>query len=156
MSMFFDVVFALIPLLALLIPIVALIVLYAVLAPSIKNRRATNDIPNTDTLMQQYLFKTGMTRDELVSALEHLPVSRKDKLTYSFSSKIMLLTFSYRKQRVSFSVSVCEYDGVCYVHLSGNTSIPPKSKILYYVNPFMVEKLGLEAVDYDSHIKFCS
>ena len=46
MSMFFDVIFALLPLLAFVIPVVALIVLYGVYAPAIKCMQSTGNVRN--------------------------------------------------------------------------------------------------------------
>lgn len=152
MSLFVDVIFALLPLLALLLPAVALIVLYAVLAPSMLNKRATNDVCNTDEAMKNYLYKTALSQEEFLSELEHLPVKRKDKLTCSFYPATMRITFATRKVRTPFMIAVHDRGDHRIVHLLKNELSSPRSNIPYYINPFLIEKLGLEPIDYQTYI----
>ncbi|MBQ7378817.1 MAG: hypothetical protein IJW70_03945 [Clostridia bacterium] len=152
MSLFFDVIFALIPLLALVIPIVAMIVLYSVYAPAIKSMQSTGNVRNYDALMQNYLFKTSLSKEELLDRLERLTATPKDKVTCDFFANTMRMVFHYREANVSFLVSVHEYEGARYVRLCKNELITSKSPLPYLINPFLIEKAGLEPVDYNTYI----
>ena len=152
MSMFFDVIFALLPLLAFVIPVVALIVLYCVYAPAIKCMQSTGNVRNYDAPMQNYLFKTSLSKEQLLDHLERLPATPKDKVTCDFYANTMRMVFHYRAASISFLVSVHEYEGVRYVRLCKNELITGKSPLSYLLNPFLIEKAGLEPVDYQTYI----
>ncbi len=152
MSLFFDVIFALLPLFAFVIPVVAMIVLYCVYAPVIKNMQSTGNVRNYDALMQNYLFKTSLSKEALLDRLERLTAAPKDKVTCDFFANTMRIVFHYRKANLSFLVSVYEYEGACYVRLCKNELITGKSPLPYLINPFLIEKAGLEPVDYQTYI----
>lgn len=152
MSLFFDVVFALVPLLALLFPIVVLLVLYAVLAPAIKSMQSTGNVRNYDALMHNYLFKTSLSKEQLLDKLERLTATPKDKVSCEFFATTMNLTFTWHSTRASFLVSVHEDEGARYVRLCKNEMISEKSALPYLINSFLIEKMGFEAVDYQTYI----
>ena len=152
MSMFFDVIFALLPLLAFVIPVVALIVLYCVYAPSIKSMQSTGNVHNYDALMHNYLFKTSLSKEQLLDKLERLTAAPKDKVTCEFFATTMNLTFTWHSTRMSFLVSVHEYEGARYVRLCKNKMISEKSALPYLINLFLIEKMGFEPVDYQTYI----
>lgn len=146
--MFMDVIFALLPLALILVPITALIILYLVLAPSLQNEQVSGGTVNYDKLMQDYLFKSELSREELLCRLEHLPVSAKDKIRCSLDRDTMTLTFSHRGVSIPYTLTVQEREDGCTVRLHKNVPTGPKSNIPFYINGFMIEKIGAELLPY--------
>ena len=122
------------------------LVLFLIFKPVMADKKARNNVNNSDLSRQHYCFVLDCTQAEALDKLSVRNVG--DFLEYDLSKDGITLVFSHLGAEIEHQLSFYVVDNKTYLKVSRVKRISTQSNIPLMVNRFFVEKLGAVPVDY--------
>lgn len=131
------------------------LVLFLIFKPVIADKKARNNVTNTDPLTQHYCFALDCNQTE---ALDRLSVCNvNDALEYALDKEYLMIVFSHLGVSIDHQLSFYVVENKTYLKVSRVKLMHSRSNIPLMINRFFVEKIGAVPVDYSYFESFiCS
>jgi len=119
----------------------------AIIIPVYKNHyRATGNVVNYDSMMQKYVYKVYMSKENIISTLKEK--NDIDDLSFKFDFEKSIVKISEYGSSREYFFDIKEYDGYSILKLNQVSLFVMSSQIPYKLNPFMVNKLNAEPIPF--------
>ncbi len=123
------------------------ITLYAILKPTIDNKKSTSGIINYDAFSRNYVFKVKCDKETILQSL-----SKKNlynKIDSSFNAESQILTLSqYGIAKIDYNIIIREEADGCIIRVKQTPIIYTRTTIPFHVNRFFIANLNAEPIPY--------
>ena len=109
----------------------------------------TDGVVNHNSLMNKFVFKVNLTRDETIAIL--LTKCVKDTLTCTFDFDMSTIVFSDFWDNEKYYLVISKCDKFSLLHLELVSFRARRSSIKYKITPFIVNKLNAEVVSFSEY-----
>ena len=114
-----------------------------------KHSEVTDGVVNHNSLMNKFVFKVNLTRDETIAIL--LTKCVKDTLTCTFDFDMSTIVFSDFWDNEKYYLVISKCDKFSLLHLELVSFRARRSSIKYKITPFIVNKLNAEVVSFSEY-----
>ena len=122
------------------------LILFVIFKPVIEDRKARNNVMNSDPLTQHYCFVLKCNQQEAIDQLSIPNVN--DKPGYTFDIDSLIITFSHLGVSIKHQLSFYVVENKTYLKVSRVKFMHSRSNIPLMINRFFIEKIGAVPVDY--------
>ena len=120
--------------------------LFLVFKPIMADKKARNNVTNSDQLTQHYCFVLDCGETEAIEKLSARNVN--DTLEYTFDTNRLVIAFSHLGASIEHQLSFYVVEGKTYLKVSRVKLMHGRSNIPLMINRFFIEKIGAVPVDY--------
>ena len=120
--------------------------LFLVFKPIVADKKARNNVTNSDPLTRHYCFVLDCGETEAIEKLSARNVN--DTLEYTFDTNRSVITFSHLGASIEHQLSFYVVEGKTYLKVSRVKLMHSRSNIPLMINRFFIEKIGAVPVDY--------
>ncbi len=122
----------------------------AIVVPLYKNHiKVTKEIINYDNFMRCFVYKTYLSKDEIIKALQ--VINSADELKCDVNNEESTIVFSEYGASVRYCFEVKQVEDFCVFKLEQISFVATQGNISLKLNPFITKKLNAEMVPYSKY-----